>query len=113
MSDTVSDHSADHQHSALQTYYSEYLINVKHTTRSTVGHYRGALDRISEMLREKKTCKQIIESASRPIKDLDNRLTLEAVKSFRQIQQLQRNIRAFIPVMKQRQPLQRIFLNMT
>lgn len=53
MSDTVSDHSADHQHSALQTYYSEYLINVKHTTRSTVGHYRGALDRISEMLREK------------------------------------------------------------
>ena len=33
-----------------------------------------------EMLREKKTCKQIIESASRPIEDLDNRLTLEGFR---------------------------------
>jgi len=80
---------------------------------ATEAKYSDPLGPTYEMLREKKTCKQIIESASRPIKDLDNRLTLEAVKSFRQIQQLQRNIRAFIPVMKQRQPLQRIFLNMT
>ena len=32
---------------------------------------------VAKMLREKKTCKQIIESASRPIEDLDNRLTLD------------------------------------
>ena len=35
-----------------------------------------------EMLREKKTCKQIIESASRPIEDLDNRLTLEGFQQW-------------------------------
>lgn len=35
-----------------------------------------------EMLREKKTCKQIIESASRPIEDLDNRLTLDGFQQW-------------------------------
>ena len=92
---------------AVPPLFREYIYE------ATEAKYGDPLGPTYEMLREKKTCKQIIESASRPIKDLDNRLTLEAVKSFRQIQQLQRNIRAFIPVMKQRQPLQRIFLNMT
>ena len=34
---------------------------------------------VASMLREKKTCQQIIESATRPINDLDDRLTLEGL----------------------------------
>ena len=44
---------------------------------ATAAKYGDPLGPTYEMLREKKTCKQIIESASRPIADLDNRLTLD------------------------------------
>ncbi len=44
---------------------------------ATAARYGDPLGPTYEMLREKKTCQQIIESASRPIDDLDDRLTLE------------------------------------
>ena len=44
--------------------------------------YGDPLGPVYEMLREKKTCKQIIESASQPIEDLDNRLTLEGFQQW-------------------------------
>ena len=49
---------------------------------ATEAKYGDPLGPTYEMLREKKTCKQIIESASRPIKDLDNRLTLEGFQQW-------------------------------
>ena len=49
---------------------------------ATEAKYSDPLGPTYEMLREKKTCKQIIESASRPIKDLDNRLTLEGFQQW-------------------------------
>lgn len=44
---------------------------------ATATRYGDPLGPTYEMLREKKTCQQIIESATRPINDLDDRLTLE------------------------------------
>lgn len=44
---------------------------------ATAAKYGDPLGPTFEMLKEKKTYAQIIESASRPIDDLDNRLTLE------------------------------------
>ena len=44
---------------------------------ATAARYGDPLGPTYEMLREKKTCQQIMESASRPIDDLDDRLTLE------------------------------------
>lgn len=44
---------------------------------ATAEKYGDPLGPTFEMLQKKKTCEQIIESASRPIADLDNRLTLE------------------------------------
>ena len=44
---------------------------------ATAAKYGDPLGPTYDMLRKKKTCKQIIESASRPIEDLDNRLTLD------------------------------------
>ena len=44
--------------------------------------YGDPLGPTYEMLREKKTCKQIIESASRPIEDLDNRFTLDGFQQW-------------------------------
>ncbi len=49
---------------------------------ATVAKYGDPLGPTYEMLREKKTCKQIIESASRPIDDLDERLTLNGFKQW-------------------------------
>ena len=49
---------------------------------ATAAKYGDPLGPTYEALREKKTCKQIIESASRPIKDLDNRLTLEGFQQW-------------------------------
>ena len=49
---------------------------------ATAAKYGDPLGPTYEMLREKKTCKQIIESASRPIDDLDNRLTLEGFQQW-------------------------------
>ena len=49
---------------------------------ATEAKYGDPLGPTYEMLRKKKTCKQIIESASRPIKDLDNRLTLEGFQQW-------------------------------
>ena len=50
--------------------------------KATEAKYGDPLGPTYEMLRKKKTCKQIIESASRPIKDLDNRLTLEGFQQW-------------------------------
>ncbi len=44
---------------------------------ATATKYGDPLGPTYEMLRAHKTCEQIIESASRPIEDLDDRLTLE------------------------------------
>ena len=49
---------------------------------ATAAKYGDPLGPTYEMLRKKKTCKQIIESASRPIEDLDNRLTLEGFRQW-------------------------------
>ena len=49
---------------------------------ATEAKYGDPLGPTYEMLRKKKTGKQIIESASRPIKDLDNRLTLEGFQQW-------------------------------
>ena len=49
---------------------------------ATAAKYGDPLGPTYEMLREKKTCKQIIESASRPIEDLDNRLTLDGFQQW-------------------------------
>jgi len=49
---------------------------------ATAAKYGDPLGPTYEMLSEKKTCKQIIESASRPIEDLDNRLTLEGFQQW-------------------------------
>ena len=49
---------------------------------ATAAKYGDPLGPTYEALREKKTCKQIIESASRPIKDLDNRLTLDGFQQW-------------------------------
>ena len=56
--------------------FREYIYEV------TEAKYGDPLGPTYEMLRKKKTCKQIIESASRPIKDLDNRLTLEGFQQW-------------------------------
>ena len=47
---------------------------------ATAEKYGDPLGPTFEMLRRKKTYEQIIESASRPIKDLDSRLTLEGFR---------------------------------
>ena len=44
---------------------------------ATAAKYGDPLGPSYEMLRKKKTCWEIIESASRPIENLDDRLTLE------------------------------------
>ncbi len=44
---------------------------------ATAAKYGDPLGPTYEMLRAKKTCWEIIESASRPIEDLDDRLTLD------------------------------------
>lgn len=44
---------------------------------ATAAKYGDPLGPTYEMLREKKTCRQIIASAARPIEDLDERITLE------------------------------------
>ncbi len=49
---------------------------------ATAEKYGDPLGPTYEMLRKKKTCKQIIESASRPIEDLDNRLTLDGFQQW-------------------------------
>ena len=49
---------------------------------ATAEKYGDPLGPTYEMLREKKTCEQIIESASRPIEDLDNRLTLDGFQQW-------------------------------
>ena len=49
---------------------------------ATAAKYGDPLGPTYEMLREKKTCEQIIESATRPIDDLDNRLTLEGFQTW-------------------------------
>ena len=49
---------------------------------ATAAKYGDPLGPTYEMLREKKSCKQIIESASRPIEDLDNRLTLSGFQKW-------------------------------
>ena len=49
---------------------------------ATAKKYGDPLGPTYEMLQEKKTCKQIIESASRPIEDLDKRLTLDGFQQW-------------------------------
>ena len=49
---------------------------------ATAAKYGDPLGPTYEMLREKKTCRQIIESASRSIEDLDNRLTMEGFQQW-------------------------------
>ena len=49
---------------------------------ATAAKYGDPLGPTYERLRKKKTCKQIIESASRPIEDLNNRLTLEGFRQW-------------------------------
>lgn len=49
----------------------------KYIYAATAAKYGDPLGPTYEMLRTKKTCRQIIESAARPIEDLDDRLTLE------------------------------------
>lgn len=49
---------------------------------ATEAKYGDPLGPTYEMLKENKSCKQIIESASRPIKDLDNRLTLDGFQQW-------------------------------
>lgn len=49
---------------------------------ATAAKYGDPLGPTYEMLREKKTCGQIIESATRPIDDLDDRLTLEGFQAW-------------------------------
>ena len=49
---------------------------------ATAAKYGDPLGPTYEMLRKKKTCKQIIESASRPIEELDTRLTLDGFQQW-------------------------------
>ena len=49
---------------------------------ATAAKYGDPLGPTYEMLREKKTCRQIIESASRSIEDLDNRLKMEGFQQW-------------------------------
>lgn len=49
---------------------------------ATAAKYGDPLGPTYEMLRENKTCEQIIESAARPIKELDDRLTLEGFQKW-------------------------------
>ena len=49
---------------------------------ATAKKYGDPLGSTYEILQEKKTCKQIIESASRPIEDLDKRLTLDGFQQW-------------------------------
>ncbi len=57
---------------------------------ATAEKYGDPLGPTYEMLREKKTCRQIIESATRPIEDLDDRLTLEGFRAWHRARQLPR-----------------------
>ena len=54
----------------------------KYIFAATAAKYGDPLGPTYEMLRGKKTCGQIIESASRPIEDLDDRLTLEGFQQW-------------------------------
>ncbi len=49
---------------------------------ATAEKYGDPLGPTYEALRETKTCKQIIESASRPIEDLNNRLTMDGFRKW-------------------------------
>ena len=49
---------------------------------ATAAKYGDPLGPSFEALRETKTCGQIIESASRPIEDLDDRLTLDGFRAW-------------------------------
>ena len=71
---------------AAPSLFREYIYE------ATAEKYGDPLGPTYEMLREKKTCKQIIESASRPIEDLDNRLTLDGFQQwYRTYKNLQSN----------------------
>ena len=54
----------------------------KYIYEATAAKYGDPLGPTYEMLREKRTCRQIIESASRPIEDLDDRLTLDGFQQW-------------------------------
>ena len=49
---------------------------------ATAAKYGDPLGPTFEMLRKKKSCREIIDSAFRPIRDLDDRLTLEGFRSW-------------------------------
>ncbi len=49
---------------------------------ATAAKYGDPLGPTYEQLRGEKTCQQIIESAARPIEDLDDRLTLEGFRTW-------------------------------
>lgn len=49
---------------------------------ATAAKYGDPLGPTFEMLREKKSCRQIIESATRPIEDLDDRLSLDGFRAW-------------------------------
>ena len=49
---------------------------------ATAAKYGDPLGPTYEMLRERKTCRQIIESASRPSEDLDDRLTQDGFRQW-------------------------------
>ena len=61
---------------AAPSLFREYIY------AATAAKYGDPLGPTYEMLREKKTCKQIIEFAARPIEDLDNRLTLNGFQQW-------------------------------
>ena len=49
---------------------------------ATAAKYGDPLGPTFDMLRQTKSCRQIIASASRPIADLDDRLTLEGFRAW-------------------------------
>ena len=71
-------------------YTEDQIARVMHEMNETAEKYGDPLGPTYEMLRGKKTSKQIIESASRPIEDLDDRLTLDGFqqwyKTFKNLQ---------------------------
>ena len=58
---------------------------------ATKAKYGDPLGPSFDDLRKTKSCRQIIESASRPIKDLDDRLTLDGFRAWYQKRQAERS----------------------
>mgnify|MGYP000591598730 CR=1 FL=1 len=60
----------------------EKRVSADYIYAATAAKYGDPLGPTFDMLRRMKSCREIIESASRPIENLDNRLTFDGFRAW-------------------------------